>query len=75
MRINIDIRDDIPAEIALECVKMVVKQGRVSEGEHGKKYYCWATEFDTPAGDVWVATRPYRKHDCFIVYKMSNNKL
>ena len=36
---KIDIRDEIPPEIALECVKQVVKEGKVSTGENGKKYY------------------------------------
>lgn len=69
MRIHIDVRDDIPYPIALECVMHVVRHGRVSEGEHGKKYYCWATVLDTPVGEVVVSTRQYRKSDCFVVYK------
>ena len=66
---KIDIRDDIPPTLALECVKKVVREGRVSTGEHGKKYYCWATQFDTSVGEVMVVTRQYRKDDCFVVYK------
>lgn len=66
---RIDIRDGIPDGIALECVLNVVRNGRVSEGEHGRMYYCWATELSTPVGNVWVFTRQYRKDDCFLVYK------
>ena len=73
-KIQIEIRDDIPDAIAVECVMHVVRHGRVSEGEHGKKYYCWATVLDTPVGKVIVATRQYRKNDCFVVYKMKDNE-
>lgn len=66
---KIDIRDNIPPVIALELVKQVVSEGKISDGEHGKKYYCWATLFHTNIGDIMVATRQYRKSDCFIVYK------
>ena len=66
---RIDIRNDIPHYIALECVTRVVREGRISVGEHGKMYYCWATEFVTPIGCIIVATRQYRKDDCFVVYK------
>ena len=38
MKIHIDIRDDNPETIALECVRYVVAHGKVSNGEHGKKY-------------------------------------
>jgi len=66
---KIDIRDGIPDAIAVECVLNVVKAGKISEGEHGKKYYCWATVLGTPVGKVVVSTRQYRKSDCFVVYK------
>ena len=70
MRIHIDIRDDIPTSLALRCVAKVIEQGRVSaNGE----MYAYATTFDTYAGEVWVAARPYRKSDCFLVY-LNNNK-
>lgn len=66
MRISIDIRNDIPPTIALECLKQVIAEGRVScDG----KMYCYATTFDTSVGNVWVAARPYRKTDCFIIFK------
>lgn len=66
---KIDIKDNIPPVIALECVKQVVAEGKVSKGERGKMYYCWATSFNTPVGHIFVVTRQYRKSDCFIVYK------
>lgn len=69
---KIDIRDNIPDAIAVECVMHVVRAGRISEGEKGKKYYCWATILKTPVGEVVVATREYRKSDCFVVYKRKN---
>lgn len=53
MKIHIDIRD-------------VVAEGRVSN--FGKEY-CYATQFSTTIGPVWVTTRPYRKSDCFLVVK------
>ena len=69
MRIEIDIRNGIEPAIALQCVQRVIRGGKVSTGERGKKYYCWATMFDTPQGGVVVYTRQYRKNDCFMVYK------
>ena len=73
MKIEIDIRNDIKPEMALEAVKQVVKNGKISNGENGKKYYCWATTFDCSdtSGDykMVVYTRQYRKNDCFVVYK------
>lgn len=70
MRIHIDIRDNIPTDLALRCVAKVIEQGRVSA--HGKMY-AYATALDTNIGEVWVAARPYRKSDCFLVY-INNNK-
>lgn len=69
MKVHIDIRDDISPTLALECVRHVIASGRISEGEHGKKYYCWATSFDTNEGEIIVYTRQYRISDCFLVYK------
>ena len=73
-KIQIEIRDDIPDAIAVECVMHVVRHGKVSQGEHSKMYYCWATVLETPVGKVVVSTRQYRKNDCFVVYKMNNNE-
>lgn len=70
MKIHLDIRDDIPSTIALECVKQVVEQGRVSAQG---KMYAYATIFSTTSlGEIVVEARPYRKSDCFIVYKNQN---
>jgi len=73
MKIEIDIRNDIKPEIALDAVIQVVKQGKISTGEKGKKYYCWATTFDCFDSldnyKMVVYTRQYRKNDCFVVYK------
>ena len=66
MRIHLDIRNDIPPTIALECVKQVIKGGRIS---NGGKSYCYVTTFDTNVGEVRVAPRENRKSDCFIIYK------
>ena len=70
MRIHIDIRDNIPSDLALRCVAKVIEQGRVSANG---KMYAYATALDTNIGEVWVAARPYRKSDCFLVY-LNNNK-
>ena len=69
MRIEIDIHDDIPAALALDAVREVVKKGKISKGERDKMYYCWLTTFDTPDGEIAVSTRQYRKNDCFVVWK------
>jgi len=65
MRIHIDIRDSIPTDLALRCVAKVIEQGRVSANG---KMYAYATTLGTNIGEVWVAARPYRKSDCFLVY-------
>lgn len=69
MRIEIDIRDYINPDLAVACVQQVMGRGKISEGEEGKMYYCWATVFDTSDGQIVVSTRQYRKNDCFVVYK------
>jgi len=72
MRIEIDIRNDIDVETALMAVTKVVHNGKISKGEKDKMYYCWATSFNTDFGfgdKIIVATRQYRKNDCFVVYK------
>lgn len=71
MKIHIDIRHNISPIIALECVRQVIEEGKVSA--KGKSY-CYATTFDTIQGEVWVAPRPYRKSDCFLVYKNMEDK-
>lgn len=69
MKIEIDIRDGIRPVIAIEAVRQVVQEGRISQGERGKMYYCWAMTFDSLEGEIVVCTRQYRKNDCFVVYK------
>lgn len=66
MKIHIDVRDDIPSTIALNCVSKVVAEGKVSNNGTS---YCYATSFDTSVGEVWVTTTQYRKSDCFVVRK------
>ena len=68
-KVEIDIRDDIDPLVAIDCVRVVMTSGKVSIGENGKKYYCWATTFSTKCGTIIVSTRQYRKNDCFVVYK------
>ena len=75
MKIEIDIRDGISPVTALEAVRQVVIEGKVSEGENGKMYYCWATTFSTLIGKIVVLTRQYRKNDCFVVFKEKNNEV
>ena len=69
MKIEIDIRDDISPTLALECVRHVIASGKISKGENGKMYYCWATTFNTNEGGMIVYTRQYRKNDCFLVQR------
>ena len=68
-KIEIDIRDNISPSVALKYIEQVVADGKVSEGERNKKYYCWVTRFSTSKETIIVATQQYRKNDCFIVYK------
>ena len=70
MRIEIDIRDNISPEIALECVQYVIEKGKISHDNKNNAYYCWATTFKTKEGTVCVFTRPYRKANGFKVYKI-----
>ena len=69
MKIHLDIRDNIPPSIALKCVCDVVTEGRIS---NNGKSYCYASFFPTSVGQICVLTRPYRKSDCFMVYKEQN---
>ena len=71
MKIHLDIRHDIAPTIALECVKQVIMQGKISASG---KSYCYATTFNTNEGEVWVAVRPDRKSNCFLIYKNYERK-
>lgn len=62
MKIHLDIRNDISPTIALECVKQVIIQGKVSANGES---YCYATAFDTNEGEVNKAFRPNSHRDCF----------
>lgn len=68
-KIYIDIWDDINPEMALSLIASVIADGKISTGEHGKKYYCWGTLFSTPDGQIMISTRQYRKNDCFVVHR------
>ena len=71
MKIHLDIRHDISPTIALECVRQVIAQGKIS---NNGKSYSYATTFSTSEVEVWVATRPYRKSNCFLIYKNNGNE-
>ncbi len=62
----IDIRNDIRHEMAIALLLEVIKMGRISKNN---TLYCYATRFQTSLGTVVVATRKYRKSDCFVIYK------
>ena len=65
---KIEIRDNIPDEIATELVRMVIRQGRISKGKD-RMYYCWATKITYQGKEYTVYVRDNRKTDCFIVTK------
>lgn len=65
---KIEIRDNISDEIAIELVRIVIRQGRISEGKD-RMYYCWATVVTYKNEDYVVYTRDNRKTDCFVVAK------
>lgn len=65
---KIEIRKDIPDEIAIELVRMVIQQGRISKGKD-RMYYCWATKITYQDEEYTVYVRDNRKTDCFIVTK------
>lgn len=65
---KIDIRDNIPDDIAIELVGIVIRQGRISKHK-GKDYYCWATQITYRDEDYTVYVRDNRKSDCFVVTK------
>lgn len=67
---KIEIRDNIPDEIAIELVGIVIRQGRISQS-NGKMYYCWATEIEYNGNKYMVYVRDNRKTDCFVVTKRS----
>ena len=62
---TIKIEDNIDDLTAINLVKQVIEQGKISNNGNS---YCYLTIFD----DLSVETRQYRKSTCFRVYK---NKL
>lgn len=65
---KIEIRDNIPDEIAIELVGIVIRQGRISEGKD-RMYYCWLTKISYKDEEYTVYVRDNRKNDCFVVCK------
>ena len=68
MKIEIDVRDNIPDDIAIELVGIVIRQGRISEGKD-RMYYCWASRIRYEDEEYIVLVRDNRKNDCFVVCK------
>ena len=65
-RITIEIRDGIDPVDALQRVRQVINEGRVSKNG---TMYCYGTTF---TDGIKVHTRDYRKTDCFVVYKSNS---
>ena len=65
---KIEIRKNIPDEIAIELVRIVIRQGRISKGKD-RMYYCWATKIIYQDEEYTVYVRDNRKTDCFVVTK------
>ena len=63
---KIEIRDNIPDEIAIELVGVVIRQGRISK-KKDKMYYCWVTKITYQGEENTVYVRDNRKTDCFVV--------
>ena len=59
---TIEIKDNIDDLTAINLVKQVIEQGKISNNGNS---YCYLTMF----GDIFVETRQYRKSPCFRVYK------
>ena len=65
---KLEIRKNIPDELAIELVRIVVRQGRISKGKD-RMYYCWATKITYQDEEYTVYVRDNRKTDCFVVTK------
>lgn len=61
---KIEIRDNISDEIAIELVRIVIQQGRISK-QGDKMYYCWATEITHDDNKYMVYVRDNRKNRLF----------
>ena len=64
---TIKIDDGISDIVAINLVKEVIEQGKISNNGTS---YCYLTLFD----NICVQTRQYRKTPCFRVYKNENKK-
>lgn len=62
---TIRIEDNIDDLTAINLVKQVIEQGKISNNGNS---YCYLTIFD----DIAVETRRYRKSPCFRVYKQKS---
>ena len=65
---KIEIRKNIPDEIAIALVGIVIRQGRISKGKD-RMYYCWANKITYQDEEYTVYVRDNRKTDCFVVTK------
>ena len=65
---KIEIRNNIPDEIAIDIVGIVIRQGRISKGKD-RMYYCWVTKITYQGEEYTVYVRDNRKNDCFVVTK------
>lgn len=66
-KIIIEIENNVPQDVAIQCVSRVIADGRIS---NDGKNYCYATDFTTKIGEVCVYVRPNSKNDSFIVKKI-----
>lgn len=66
-KIIIEIENNVPQDVAIQCVSRVIADGRIS---NDGKNYCYATDFTTEIGEVCVYVRLNSKHDSFIVKKI-----
>ena len=64
---TIRIEDNISDIVAINLVKEVIEQGKISNNGTS---YCYLTVF----GNICVETQQYRKTPCFRVYKEENKE-
>ena len=67
MSMTIKIEDNISDLVAINLVKEVIEQGKISNNGTS---YCYLTVF----GNICVETQQYRKTPCFRVYKEENKE-
>lgn len=68
-RLIIDIQGAIPVHQAVECVRQVVSEGKISESTTGVKHYCWATRFRNGLVIFTKTRRKGQQSDSFVVRK------